>query len=83
MKRMLNSEIVTCESDSIESAYINSNWLIKQRASRQQNVHLEREEMIREAGLKHSLMKNGFVTEELCCALNFFCSHENPTVCSW
>lgn len=48
-KRMLKSECVTCESDGSEIAYINSNWLIKQRASRQQNVHLERAEMIREA----------------------------------
>lgn len=64
---MLKSERVTCESDGIEIEYINSNWLIRQRASRQQNVHLEREEMIREAESRKSLVENGDVIEELCC----------------
>lgn len=68
---MLESGRVTCESDGVEIAYINSNWLIRQRASRQQNVHLEREEMIREAVSRQSLVENGNVTEEVCCT-HFF-----------
>lgn len=69
---MLKSERVTCESDGIEIAYINSNWLIKQRASRQQNVHQERAEMIREAVSRKSLVENGNAMEELCCTLFSF-----------
>lgn len=71
-KRMLKSERVTFESDGIETAYINSNWLIRQRASRQQNVHLEREEMIKEAVSRKSLVENGNIMEELCCTLFSF-----------
>lgn len=69
VKRMLNSEQrATCESDGTESAYINFNWLIKQRASLWQNAHLEREEIMREAESRQSL-----VEELICCY--FFSVH--------
>lgn len=58
VKKMLNSVHVTCEIDSTERALIISNWLIRQRASKQLNVHLEREESVREAVSRQSLVKN-------------------------
>lgn len=66
VKKMLNSVHVTCEIDGTERVLIISNWLIRQRASKQLNVHLEREESVREAVSRQSLVKNCNVMEELC-----------------
>lgn len=52
VKRMLNSiQYATC-------VLIISNWLIRQMASKQLKVNLEREESIREAVSRQSLVKN-------------------------
>lgn len=79
VKRMLNSEQrATCESDGTERAYINSNWLIMQRASLLQNAHLEREEIIREAESRQSLVKNGGGNERADMLPFLFCPHKKP-----
>lgn len=55
---MLNSvQHIARESDDTERALIISNLLVRQRASKQMNVHLERKERIREAVSRHSLVK--------------------------
>lgn len=51
-------EHVKCESDGTERVLVNSNWLIRQKASKQLSVHLEREESIREAVSRQPLVKN-------------------------